>query len=53
VADDFDRHHKRHSKFFATRIEAQAWLVKTQGEIARGEHTPERQSINVYEAAQL
>jgi hypothetical protein len=29
VADYFDQHHKRHNKFFATRKEAQAWLVKT------------------------
>jgi integrase len=53
VADYFDQHRERHIKTFATRKEAQAWLIKTQSEVARGVHTPERQSINVYEAAQL
>src|SRR6516164_7786690 len=53
VADYFDQHRKRHLKTFQTRKAAQAWLVETQGEVARGTHTPERQSINVYEAAQL
>jgi hypothetical protein len=53
VADYHDQHKKRHLKTFATRKAAQAWLVETQGEVARGVHTPERQSINVYEAAQL
>jgi integrase len=53
VADYFDQHRKRHLKTFATKKAAQAWLVETQGEVARGVHTPERQSINVHEAAQL
>jgi integrase len=53
VADYHDQHKKRHIKTFATRKAAQAWLVETQGEVARGIHTPERASINVYEAAQL
>jgi integrase len=53
TADYFDQHKKRHLKTFATRKEAKAWLVATQGEITRGMHTPERRSINVYEAAQL
>jgi integrase len=53
TADYFDQHKKRHLKTFATRKEAKAWLVATQGEVTRGVHTPERQSINVYEAAQL
>ena len=53
VADYFDQHSERHLKTFATRRAAQAWLVETQGEVARGVHTPERASINVYEAAQL
>src|SRR6516162_2913531 len=53
VADYFDQHRKRHLKTFATKKTAQAWLVETQGEVARGVHTPERQSINVHEAAQL
>jgi integrase len=53
VADYFDQHRRRHLKTFPTRKAAAAWLVETQGEVARGVHTPERQSINVYEAAQL
>jgi integrase len=53
VADYFDQHRKRHLKTFQTKKAAQAWLVETQGEVSRGVHTPERQSINVYEAAQL
>jgi integrase len=53
VADYFDQHRRRHLKTFPTRKAANAWLVETQGEVARGTHTPERQSINVYEAAQL
>jgi hypothetical protein len=53
VADYFDQHRKRHLKTFATKKAATAWLTETQGEVARGIHTPERQSINVYEAAQL
>ena len=53
VADYFDQHRKRHLKTFPTRKAAQAWLVEAQGEVVRGVHTPERSSINVYEAAQL
>ena len=53
VADYFDQHRKRHLKTFPTRKAATAWLTETQGEVARGVHTPERQSINVYEAALL
>jgi integrase len=53
VADYFDQHRKRHLKTFPTRKAAQAWLVETQGEVSRGVHTPERSSLNVYEAAQL
>jgi integrase len=53
VADYFDQHRKRHLKTFATKKAAAAWLVETQGEVTRGTHTPERASINVWEAAQL
>jgi integrase len=53
VADYHDQHKVRHLKTFATRKAAAAWLVETQGEVARGVHTPERASINVWEAAQL
>jgi integrase len=53
VADYHDQHKKRHIKTFATKKAAAAWLVETQGEVSRGVHTPERASINVWEAAQL
>jgi integrase len=53
VADYFDQHRRRHLKTFPTRKAATAWMTETLGEVARGVHTPERQSINVYEAAQL
>jgi integrase-like protein len=53
VADYFDQHKKRHIKTFATKKDAKAWLVDTQGEVRDGKHTPERASINVWEAAQL
>jgi integrase len=52
VADYFDQHRTRHLKTFPTRKAATVWLIETQGEVARGVHTSERQSINVYEAAQ-
>jgi integrase len=53
VADYHDQHKVRHLKTFPTRKAAAAWLVETQGEVARGVHSPERASINVWEAAQL
>jgi integrase len=53
VADYHDQHKTRHLKTFTTRKAAAAWLVETQGEVSRGTHTPERASINVWEAAQL
>jgi hypothetical protein len=52
VADYFDQHRKRHALEFATRKEAKARLVEILGDVKRGVHTPERQSKNVYEAAQ-
>jgi integrase len=53
VADYKDQAGKRHLKTFADKKAAKAWLVETQGEVARGIHTPERSSITVGEAAQL
>jgi integrase len=53
VADYFDQNRKRHEKAFATQKAAKAWLVETQGEVARGVHTPERHSITVAEAARM
>jgi hypothetical protein len=52
VADYFDQNRKRHEKAFPTQRAAKAWLVETQGEVARGVRTPERHLITVAEAAQ-
>jgi hypothetical protein len=48
-----DYHGKRHKKTFPIRKAARAWLVEAQGEVSRGVHTPERSSLNIYEACQL
>src|SRR4051794_21626631 len=53
VADYFDQKRKRHIKTFPTRKEADAWLVKTRGEVQKGTHTPESSSCTVTEAAEL
>jgi integrase len=53
VADYFDQAGKRHIKTFERQKDAKAWLVTTQGEVARGVHTPENASITVAEAAEL
>jgi integrase len=53
VADYHDQHKVRHIKTFTTKKAAAVWLVETQGEVARGVHTPERASIDVWEAARL
>ena len=53
VADYHDQHKVRHIKTFSTKKAAAAWLVECQGEVSRGVHTPERATINVWEAAQL
>lgn len=49
----FDQHRKRHAKSFVTKKAPTAWLHKTQHEVKNGVQTPERASINVYEAIQL
>jgi integrase len=48
-----DQHGKRRHKAFATKREADAWLVQARGEVSRGVHTPESVSIKIAEAAQL
>ena len=53
IADYFDQAGKRHIKTFARKGEANEWLVKAQGEVQRGVHTPENASITVAEAAEL
>jgi integrase len=53
VADYFDQHKKRHIETFPTQKAAKAWLVEAQGEVSRGIHTPERNSITLAEAAEL
>src|SRR5712671_3409991 len=53
IADYFDQGGKRHIKTFSTKKAADAWLVSTRSEVARGVHTPENASITVAEAAEL
>jgi integrase len=53
VADYFDQEGNRHIKTFDKKKDADAWLVNTRGEVARGVHTPENASITVAEAAEI
>jgi integrase len=53
VADYFDQAGKRHLKTFERKKDADAWLVTTRGEIARGVHTAESSSVTLREAAEL
>jgi integrase len=53
IADYFDQDGKRHIKTFDKKKDADAWLVTTRGEVARGVHTPENASITVAEAAEI
>jgi integrase len=53
IADYFDQNGKRHIKTFDTKKAASAYLVTTQGEVARGVHTPENARITVAEAAAI
>jgi integrase len=53
IADYFDQEGRRHIKTCKTKKGATAWLVTTQGEVARGVHTPENASITVAEAGKL
>ncbi len=51
VADYLDQHGKRRLKTFATRKEADAFLVNARHQVAAGIHTPDSTSITVGEAA--
>jgi integrase len=53
VADYFDQNRQRHLKTFSSQKAANAWLLETLGEVARGVHTAERGSITLGQAAQL
>jgi integrase len=53
VLDYFDQHGKRHAPQFSTKKEAEARRIEIGGEVVRGVHTPERQSITVRAAADL
>src|SRR5262249_22792814 len=53
IADYFDQDRKRHVKTFARERDAKDWLVKAQGEVRLGTHTPERASITVAEAGEI
>ena len=52
AADYFDGAGKRRLKTFATKKEADAWLVGARGEIAQGTHTPARASVTVAQAGE-
>jgi integrase len=57
VADYFspgpDGRPKRHTRAFATKKEAAAWLARTVVEVQQGVHTPASTSITVLEAGEL
>jgi integrase len=53
VAAYKDQDGQRHNKGFTVRKDAKAFLVRTEGEIVRGVHTPESTSITVAAAADL
>jgi integrase len=53
LADYFDQNRHRHTKHFATKRAADAWLLQTRGEVRDGMHTPDSTAATVAEAAQL
>ena len=53
IADYFDQGGARHVKTFQTKKAADAWLVTTRHEVAKGVHTAESSSVTVSEAAAL
>jgi integrase len=53
VISYFDQRDKRHQPSFATKGEAQEFIVTLGGELRDGTHTPVRGSITVSEAIQL
>jgi integrase len=53
VCDYFDQGGVRRLRTFETKRAADAFMVSAKGEISRGVHTPESQSVTVNEAAQL
>jgi integrase len=52
VADYFDQKRKRHTKQFPTKKAADAWLLRTRGEVRDGVHTPHSASISIAEAGE-
>jgi integrase len=53
IADYFDQARKRHIKTFDKKKDADAWLVTARGEVQRGVHTAENDSITVSSAADI
>jgi integrase len=53
VASYYDSERTRRAKTFATEKAAKAFLVTTTYNVTQGVHTPEKGSLNVYEASQL
>jgi integrase len=48
-----DQHGKRRQKTFPSKKAADAWLLRTRGEVRDGTHTPESTSITVADACRL
>ncbi len=53
VVDYADRQGKRHWKTFRLKRDADAALIKIQGEVQAGTHTPASASITVKEACEI
>lgn len=53
IADYFDQERKRRQKTFASKKEADAWLVDARHDMKRGVHTPDSASITVAEAGEI
>jgi len=53
LADYFDQKRGRHSKQFATKKAADAWLLRARSEIRDGIHTPDGAGITIAEAGRL
>jgi hypothetical protein len=47
LADYFDQNRHRHTKQFATKRAADAWLLQTRGEVRDGVHTPDSDHADI------
>jgi integrase len=53
IADYKDQNGERHIETFKRMKEAEAWLAKTQVDVAAGTHTPDYNAVTVIEAVDL